>query len=841
MKKFIVAVIIIYSITFVVKAQMVDISPYGVGNDIVLSPFTNEFAQIFEQGKMLYIDSKGNKFEVSDDSYARLGDTHSLTDYETEIDKFPEYLPKTVLLYHNQNGYGVLSPQGDILLEAGYDAIDIRSSRVFWKLTKNGKVSFFLPNRTVLPFFEDIGYLDGEYFDVKQDGKWHLYSKSKQKIVTKNNYDGFDYCGGCGTASPYVYVQKNGKWGIMDWNEKILVPPAYEHTHYGMRSDNWVNSFSKNGKPVIVNIPTQKEFQEGEIRQGLLITMKNDKYGAYDGNAREVIPFVYDKLEEPNANSYLGYSGNYLITQLDRKKGVITLDGKVILPTEYDDIKVYDDYFVGEKQQVAYLLDKNNKVLHQVENGEIVHANDYFYSSGSKGVDVFKIKQKAYWGLFFVENGKYIEPEFYDIRPFRSDAENRKETYLIAEKNGLETLFDLQGNRILESCTEIRSFYNAPDGFVSYKKNGKAGIYDLDKYKDILPPMYDHFDSWFSGGRQQIITANINDRPDADPFSAQYTTQHLYNLDGKKLTDFDAEKIDTINNQFYLLKIKNNKGYALLNIDSLQKQRLHYSNVYTLNSAHFLLVSNDNKAGKLYDINLKKELDNEYDLNFYATAAVPENPGKKLILLAFRKDIGIVYNKNGYGYINRKGELFVEPQYDWVFDFVGDAAVVLKSEDGNRSAQRFKMGIIDKKGRYIFPMEYDFDNIGLNHVESFFVGNSVKLGKHDGHDYLFGLGNVKTGKMMLPMEYSEMRTVAGGRYLLLRQKNSFGIADSKGEILVPVEYDNILFNSSTYYNWHPEIKDPTIFPLLVYSEGKWRYINEDGTYLPIVGDAAKEF
>lgn len=841
MKNFFLFVITMYCTTLMVNAQVVDYTRRNAGDQVILSPFKNGFAQIYEQDKKLYLNSEGRKIEILDNHSFRLGDTYSIREYENEIEKFPEFLPTNVLLYRVQNRYGVLSPQGRVLLEADFDAIDMQSSRKFWKLSKNGKISFFLPDHTILPFFEDIGYLDGEYFDVKKDGKWHLYSKTNKKIITKESYDGFDYCGGCGASSSYVYAQKNGKWGIIDRNETILIPFIYDHVHHFMRSDNWVNSFSKNGNPVIVNIPTQKEFSEGEIIQGLLVVAKDAKYGAYDDAAKEVIPFIYDNLEEPNANSYHGYSGNYFITEIDRKKGVITLEGREILPNEYDDIKVYDTFFVGRKKQITYLMDENANVLHQVENGDIAHVNDYFYSSGSKEVYVFKIKKRAYLGLFFAANNTYIEPEYYDINPFHSNSEDYKRNFITAKKNGLETLFDSQGNRILGNCTYIRDFYNAPDGLVSYKQNGKIGIYDLNNRKEIIPPIYDSFDIWFWGEKQYVIKANVSDQPDSS-FSAFFKTYHLYSPEGKKLTNFDAEKIDKLNDQLYLLKVRNSKGYVLLDVANRQTRHLDYSHVYPVNSDRLLLVSNDNKIGKLYDIPLQKELIVKYDLNLQPETAFLENQEDKLTLVSFQKDAGIVYNKKGYGYINEKAELIVTPQYDHAFEFIGDAAIVLKSEDENIRSQRFNMGVIDRKGNYIFPMVYQLDSQDLNQVESFFVGNAVKLGKYDGNGYRYryGLGDLATGKMLLPAVYDEMRPIAAGKYLLLGQNNKFGIADTEGKILVPVEYANILVATSIYYNRLTEKEDTNIFPLLV-DDGKWRYINEDGTYLPIVGDMAQNF
>src|SRR5690606_11892406 len=90
-------------------------------------------------------------------------------------------------------------------------------SAACWKLHKKGKQTVSTPAGELLPYFDEIGYMDGRYFDVKSDGKWGIYDIERQEMRLPAVYDGFDYCSGCGRKSDYVYAQKNGKWGIVDF------------------------------------------------------------------------------------------------------------------------------------------------------------------------------------------------------------------------------------------------------------------------------------------------------------------------------------------------------------------------------------------------------------------------------------------------------------------------------------------------------------------------------------------------------------------------------------------------------------------------------------------------
>lgn len=829
MTKFTTSFTILFMI-ITTQAQIVDVAAYE-GSDIGVSPFKNGFAKIVDHGTPYYINTKGEQLELEETNSFNFRDEYAISEYEKEIRDHPDYLPKTIVHYHNENVHGILSPKGEILLEAEYDFIDAQF-RTFWKIGKDGKTSVFLPDKTLLPFFDEIGYLNGEYFDVKDDGKWHLYNKSQKRIITKDQYDGFDYCGGCGSSSPYVYARKDGKWGIIDWNENILLPFEYEHSHCGMRSDNWVNSFSKDGRKLVVNIASKQEFYEGELLMGLLIASKDEQFGAYGQDGILKIPFEYDKIELPNANSYQGYYGKYLITTKHNKKGVLDLEGIEILPTEYNDIKIYDDYFVVKKNKISYLLDITQEVLTAVEHGEITHVDDYFYSSGSKGVEVFKIKKRAYYGLFFAKRRVEVTPEFYKIDYIGLQSTASTKRYLIAEKNGTLKVFDDEGSILLENCQKISDIFNTPEGFVSVKKNGKTGIYDLKSQKEILPPLYDNYDIW-SLDNQRIIKANVSERPD-DPFSAAYLKHHLYGMNGKQLVDWDLEKVDSLSKDRLLLKIKGEgMGYILFDTRSLKTEKLNYAGIYKINSRDLLVVSNDNITGRLYDIELKKELDGDYDLQRLKLGYISQNPKDHPVIFPFKNGMALVYDERGYGYINEKGKSVIQPQYDQAFDFIGEVAMVGMFNTEFRNHYSFMVGFIGKNGKLIFPLEYDVDNTSLSHDDFYFTGNAVKLSQWKDHQHVYGLGDLATGKQLLPMKYTQIRKINNGPYLLLQKGRKLGITDTQGNIVIPVEYEDIVLQTDSYNT--AKLED-SIFPLLVYKDGKWRYINMDGTYLPVVGD-----
>ncbi|KKX50049.1 hypothetical protein L950_0212350 [Sphingobacterium sp. IITKGP-BTPF85] len=595
-----------------------------------------------------------------------------------------------------------------------------------------------------------------------------------------------------------------------------------------MRSDNWVASFSKNGQPLIIHIPSKREFVDAKILTGVLLVKENNKYGVYGQDGDLKIPFDFDNIELPNDNSYLGYYGDYLVTTKQHKKGISDLSGSVIIPNEYDEIKVYDDYFVGKKQQKSYLMDKTRKVLFEIENGEITHVNDYFYSSGSNNLAIFKIKKGAYYGLYFASTNTSIEPQYYKIDLFKFKNNESKEQYIITEKNKISSLFDQDGHLLLSDFEGISELYDAPDNLMTFIKNGQMGIYDLDTRKEIIPHVYDSFIMGKFGNRNLIKANNVR-KKEADDMDNQ--SSDLYDLAGKKILQTAIQRIDTIGVQYCLIKDIKGK-YLLLNMDDMELQTFNYQSVYPINNPNLLLVSKDDKTGVLYDIRTKKVFKGAYSLTYVKEGYLPKDPGKETVILPYKGDMALLYNEKGYGYINNTGEVIVSPQYVWAFDFRGDAAMVCQSENSDSRASVFKMGFINKEGALIFPLIYDLTNSRLNHEESVFINNSVFLPKVNGYEYLYGLGDLTTGKEVLPVEYTQIRALQNGIYFLLQKNNKFGISDAKGNIILPIDFEEILFDAPTFFDSPLDAKQ-NIFPLLVYRDGVWKYIYENGDFLKI--------
>src|SRR6185369_1592846 len=90
-----------------------------------------------------------------------------------------------------------------------------------------------------------------------------------------------------------------------------------------------------------------------------------------------------------------------------------------------------------------------------------------------------------------------------------------------------------------------------------------------------------------------------------------------------------------------------------------------------------------------------------------------------------------------------------------------------------------KYGILDKKGKTIFPFEYDYL------VMYPLLSNHAATRKKDGNTVLFGVVNMQH-KQVVPTEYDEIR--GDGNMLVVKKDGKYGLFDAAGKKIFDTEF-----------------------------------------------------
>jgi hypothetical protein len=149
--------------------------------------------------------------------------------------------------------------------------------------------------------------------------------------------------------------------------------------------------------------------------------------------------------------------------------------------------------------------------------------------------------------------------------------------------------------------------------------------------------------------------------------------------------------------------------------------------------------------------------------------------------------------KNGlWGFLNEKGELIVPIMYDDILvseEVSVDGGLWFFSQDGLCAVKKNgKWGLIDNENNIVVDFEYDgikFTTSGLDDWRYFSDGFlSVKKGK------FWSVIN-KDGLNKIPFEYDDVEIWSEGN-VCIKRNNKWGLLDSLGKQLVPIEHKNAM-------------------------------------------------
>lgn len=290
----------------------------------------------------------------------------------------------------------------------------------------------------------------------------------------------------------------------------------------------------------------------------------------------------------------------------------------------------------------------------------------------------------------------------------------------------------------------------------------------------------------------------------------------------RKKYEYNVEKLETIN---YFLFVQNNKygvidrdgqvvvepNFDIIEIPNPSKDVFICKNNYDVNKKEYSVqVFDKNKNQILYQYYIVEaiELNSVDDNGFYEKNVLKyksnglygliDFSGKKLTKAEYESIEGFEFNeglmlvkKSGkYGIINMNGAVVVKPKYDEIYsDKYYDENVGYKNSGyivGLKTDNGMRYGYIDAERKMLLKNEYnDIYRIEEKKDSTYLI--AFKDGKA-------GIYNKK--KNILKHEYEDIEYNAQNDLLMIQKASKQGVSKFDGSIIIPIEYDNILFAGS---------------------------------------------
>lgn len=551
-------------------------------------------------------------------------------------------LPKEFLIAKNfENGlatvqdstgyWGAVDKNGKIVIPLQYTRIRNFSENKAFATNKNGKLCLISTNGTIIKEFDT--YSDGETFRggyaiVTAGDKKGLINSSGKEILSP--LDGYIYH----TTNPDVFEISSSIWGnksgLFMANTGLLIKHKFnkiieiKKDHFKVKVDRQIGEclidlsgfvfVEKDGKRT-----TFPGWCEGVkyLKDNIFIGRADDgRWGLLDGTGETIFKPTFDNIGELD-NGFYKITSNGLM-------GVISGEGNIVLKPEWKQVFLSDGYYVVSKIIVVDYSKSERYGLVDFEGKVILETKYKAISILRKGL--YKVKETNSWSIFNNE-GKLTNETFDDVY--------MEDNYIAVSKNGLNGWLNDHGEKVIKS--DDGNFINLPSKFTCGGdfKDGIAKVF-VNGYENLV-------DKYFN-----IVIRNEN---------------QIIKI-GKNI-DYLVSKDKNGNYLF----VSENK-YGLIN---------HIGEI--LIEAKYLYLSP--LAGELYIAGIKK---NDYG---YLTYGVIDTNNKVVLSLEYynikpfggkipRSHWGHVteqvetpeeaqhwyIQKNGYGLIDRNGNVCIQPIYE---------------------------------------------------------------------------------------------------------------------------------------------------------------------------------
>ena len=426
----------------------------------------------------------------------------------------------------------------------------------------------------------------------------------------------------------YFTLFTNGNWGVINSSGETIIEPAngemivipnkakpvfictYEVNYVdGTYKTKAINEKNQQIFTEYENVMAIQNYDENNklwYEENALKVQKNGKYGLINIDGKEILPCEYDSI------TVLKGVKNSLVIKKDANVGVANTDGTVVVPVQFAEVKaITQDY----------------------KNGFIVkNAESKFGVIKSDGQIALECKYEGIDNI--LDNGKYIVKE-----------------------NGTWKVVAEDGTTYLEG--KVSNITSMENGCVIVIENGKYGVINIaDEIK--IPSEYEDLAYMFE-----------------DKYIAKKDGKFgIINTNNETVVDFKYSEIKYNKTTDYI-KAKNENGtYDYMTRDLSVKLTAGEETVFN----GFISINNGNEI-KYY--NYKLEEKSNKDVYTANTLFIKKENGK-------------------YGFIDKDGKTIVEAKYDDATE-QNDYGYVAVKKDG-------KWGAIDQYGNVVVEPKYALEN-----------------------------------------------------------------------------------------------------------------------------------
>ncbi|WP_167017216.1 WG repeat-containing protein [Chitinophaga sp. Cy-1792] len=518
---------------------------------------------------------------------------------------------------------------------------------------------------------------------------------------------------------------------------------------------------------ILLQFPAQA--QKGSIFvKGLARIQQNGKSWYINTKGQK----VFDKIEQPfnpadfedDEHPEIKENERLLLVKNNGKFGVLDSTNTWLVPAIYDSVSLeYRLYLRLKKADKVTLATTRGKLLVPLLYQDITIL----------GGNYFGVRSNNKWGIYNGNTGTLVIPAMYDQLDYCAGCGSEGD-YLLAAKGNKWGVINLKNETIIPF--EYQHDNYSPRGtnwICGLQKNGSYVMINPVTKKVYAAPEYTYMET-------------IDDmlKVKKDGYFG------LINNEGKPITDFIYDDISNPYSEFengpFITVTKNKKSGLINRAGKVIVPPSYDGEIRCFEHYYIAKVSGDYK---LFDSTGQPVLEKAY------TNIEGNRPGYK----SQEPLIFVLQKAAVYGFYFPLTKKLIEPAFH---EFTSDGSGKYMEVE-----YQHKKGLYSTSGEEILAASYN--NFEKLNDELYLVLQNKN----------WGLVNIKTKQQVMPYQYTDIKLLAASDTLLeIAQRNSagdntYGIADLKGNILLPATYDGVYHMKGTVYGVSKLIGDHSTYTL----------------------------
>lgn len=300
-----------------------------------------------------------------------------------EIKAIEDNYKNGYIVKNSEEKYGIIDSNTKTILEPSYEEIKSIYSPNKYVVKENGTYKIIDKEKnTILDSgFDEITEINGDNITIIKNKNYGVITiTGAEEILTK--YEDIKYA-----FKDYYIVKENGKYGIINLNNEMILNPEYSSIVY--RKEAEIIETEKENE-----IETQIYDTELNLKLTGIISEINETKGYMKIRIKNEYKYYNFKFEEKN-NTEILTNNKIFLSKKDGKYGYIDKDGNVIVNYIYDDATELNNYnyaavkqnglwgSIDEKGKTIiapkYTLENNLKIdfIGKYHIGENLNANYY--------------------------------------------------------------------------------------------------------------------------------------------------------------------------------------------------------------------------------------------------------------------------------------------------------------------------------------------------------------------------------------------------------------------------------------------------------------------------------